>query len=170
MNHWLKIVSVVELDPQAMLTIRLPILSKTIIHYDDRWMFRPVGLLLPLDWVTCIDYLSANQNFVYNKIQKLTRLPLWQSEVLAHMSKAYVLIGGAFVVCPSVKFQLQIWHKCSLRGPNQVLLLFKWIWNTIWPPWPLIVGHIFYFFSRMASGIYSKLGTNVPYGVPTKCC
>jgi len=36
MNHWLKIVSIVELDPQAMLTIRLPILSKNIIHYDVR--------------------------------------------------------------------------------------------------------------------------------------
>jgi len=31
-----KIVSIVELDPQAMLTIRLPILSKNIIHYDVR--------------------------------------------------------------------------------------------------------------------------------------
>jgi len=36
MNHWPKIVSIVELDPQAMLTIRLPILSKNIIHYDVR--------------------------------------------------------------------------------------------------------------------------------------
>jgi len=25
-------------------------------------------------------------------------------------------------------------------------------------------------FSRTAAGIYSKLGTHVPYGVPTKCC
>jgi len=32
MNHWPKIVSIVELDPQAMLTIRLPILSKK--HYS----------------------------------------------------------------------------------------------------------------------------------------
>jgi len=46
MNHWLKIVSIVELVPQAMLTIRLPILlSKNIIHYDVRWASRPVGLL-----------------------------------------------------------------------------------------------------------------------------
>jgi len=45
MNHWLKIVSIVELDPQALLTIRLPILSKNIIHYDVRWASRPVGLL-----------------------------------------------------------------------------------------------------------------------------
>jgi len=38
MNHWLKIVSIAELDPQAacMLNIRLPILSKNI-HYDVRW-------------------------------------------------------------------------------------------------------------------------------------
>jgi len=28
-----------------MLTIRLPILSKNIIHYDVRWASRPVGLL-----------------------------------------------------------------------------------------------------------------------------
>jgi len=30
-------VSFVELDPQVMLTIRLPILSKNIIHYDVGW-------------------------------------------------------------------------------------------------------------------------------------
>jgi len=29
MNHWLKIVSVVELDPQAMLTIRLQTMLNT---------------------------------------------------------------------------------------------------------------------------------------------
>jgi len=46
MNHWLNIVSIVELDPPAMLTIRLPILSKNIIHYYIRWASRPVGLLL----------------------------------------------------------------------------------------------------------------------------
>jgi len=39
-------VSIVELDPQAMLTTRLPILSKNIIHYDVRWASRSVGLLL----------------------------------------------------------------------------------------------------------------------------
>jgi len=32
MNHWLKIVSIVELDPQAMLAIRLPIIIKK--HYS----------------------------------------------------------------------------------------------------------------------------------------
>jgi len=30
--------------------------------------------------------------------------------------------------------------------------------------------HILNFFSRTAEGIYSKLATNVPYEVPTKCC
>jgi len=30
--------------------------------------------------------------------------------------------------------------------------------------------HIFKFFSRMAAGIYSNLGTNVPFEVLTKCC
>jgi len=30
--------------------------------------------------------------------------------------------------------------------------------------------HILNFFSRTAEGIYSKLTTNVPYEVPTKCC
>jgi len=33
-------VSVVELDLQALLTIRLPILSKNIVHYDVRWASR----------------------------------------------------------------------------------------------------------------------------------
>jgi len=48
-----------------------------------------------------------------------------------------------------------------LWGPDQVLLLFKSIWNTIWPLWPLIGGHILNFFSRTVEGIYSKLA---------KCC
>jgi len=64
---------------------------------------------------------------------------------------------------------LQTYHKCSLWGPNQVLLLFKLIWNPIWPPWPLIGWHILKFFSRKAEGIYSKLATSVLYEVPTKC-
>jgi len=29
---------------------------------------------------------------------------------------------------------------------------------------------MFHFLPRTAAGIYSKLGTNVPYRVPTKCC
>jgi len=49
----------------------------------------------------------------------------------------------------------QTCHKCSLWGPDQVLLLFKSIWNPIWPPRPLIGWHILNF-SRMAEGIYSK--------------
>jgi len=65
---------------------------------------------------------------------------------------------------------LQAYHKCSLWGPNQVLLLFKPIRNPIWPPWSLIGWHTFNFFSRMAAGIYSKLATNVLYEVPTKSC
>jgi len=65
---------------------------------------------------------------------------------------------------------LQTCYKCSLWGPNQELLLFKPIWNPIWPPWPLIGWHILNFFSRMAEEIYSKLATNVPYEVLAKCC
>jgi len=64
---------------------------------------------------------------------------------------------------------LQTRHKCSLWGPDQVLLLLKTIWSPIWPPWPLIGWNIL-IFSRTLEGIYSKLGTNVPYEVPTKCC
>jgi len=59
------------------------------------------------------------------------------------------------------------WHKCSLRGLDQELLLFKSIQNPIWPPWPLIGWHILNF-SRTTEGIYSILATNVPYKVPTK--
>jgi len=65
---------------------------------------------------------------------------------------------------------LQSCHKCSWWGPDQVLLLFKSIWNPIWPPWPLIGWHIFNIFSRTAEGIYSKLATNYPYDFLTKCC
>jgi len=59
--------------------------------------------------------------------------------------------------------------KCSLWSPDQVLLLFKPIRNPIWPSWPLIGWHILNF-SRTAEGIYSKLATQVPYEVLTKCC
>jgi len=46
MNHWSKIVSIVELDPQAVLTIGTHIVKKRCcIHYDVRWASRPVGLL-----------------------------------------------------------------------------------------------------------------------------
>jgi len=65
---------------------------------------------------------------------------------------------------------LQTYHKCSWWGPDQVLLPFKPIRNPIWPPWPLIGWHIFNFFSRTAEGLYSKLATNVPYKILTKCC
>jgi len=64
---------------------------------------------------------------------------------------------------------LQTCHKCSLWGPDQVLLLLKPIWNPIQPPWPLIGWHIFNVWKRMAEGIYSKLATNVPYDSLTKC-
>jgi len=36
--------------------------------------------------------------------------------------------------------------------------------------WPLIGWHIFNFFSRMTVGIYSKLSSNFPDRVLTKCC
>jgi len=64
---------------------------------------------------------------------------------------------------------LQTRHNCSLRIPVQVLLLFYVHPKSKWPPGPLIGWHIFIFFPRMADGIYSKLDTNVPFEVPTKC-
>jgi len=54
---------------------------------------------------------------------------------------------------------LQTCHKCSLWGPDQVLLLFKSIRNPLRPPWPLIGWHILNFFTRTADEIYSKLAT-----------
>jgi len=49
MNHWPKIVSIVELDPQALLTIGTHIVKKhCCIYYDVRWASRPVGLLFRL--------------------------------------------------------------------------------------------------------------------------
>jgi len=62
------------------------------------------------------------------------------------------------------------WHRCSLWCSDQVLLLYKWIRNPIWLPWSMICWQVFNFFSRTTAGIYSKLSTDVPYGVPTKCC
>jgi len=49
------------------------------------------------------------------------------------------------------------------------VVIFKQIWNPIWPPWSVIGWHIFNFFSRTAEGIYSNLVTNVPNEVLTKC-
>jgi len=65
---------------------------------------------------------------------------------------------------------LQTWHKYALWNSDHVLLLVKSIRNPIWRPWPLVGWHIFNFFSKMSEGFYSKLGTNVPHEVPTKCC
>jgi len=48
-------------------------------------------------------------------------------------------------------------HKCSVWGPDQLLLLLKPIWNPIWPPCPLIFWHIFNVRRRMAEEIYHVL-------------
>jgi len=45
MNHGPNILSIVELDPQALLTIGAHIVKKCCIHYDVRWAARSVGLL-----------------------------------------------------------------------------------------------------------------------------
>jgi len=47
MNHWPKIVSIVALDPQTLLTIGTHIAKKycCFIHYDVRWASRPVDLM-----------------------------------------------------------------------------------------------------------------------------
>jgi len=37
--------SIVELDPQALLTIRTYIVKTRCLHYGVRWAARPVGLL-----------------------------------------------------------------------------------------------------------------------------
>jgi len=47
--------------------------------------------------------------------------------------------GLLFISSPEHIFQTC--HKCSLWGPDQVLLLFKLIRNPIWPPWLLICWH-----------------------------
>jgi len=57
---------------------------------------------------------------------------------------------------------LQTRHKCSLWGPVQVLLLFKWIRNPIWLPWPLIDWHIFKF---VLNGL-----RDLATPILTKCC
>jgi len=45
MNHWPKIVSIVDLVQQALLTIGTHIVEKRCcIHYDVKWASRPVGL------------------------------------------------------------------------------------------------------------------------------
>jgi len=107
-------------------------------------------------------------------------------EFLTHLSKAHMSFchGAVSVIRPPIStfsFKLLLLQK-RLQGstPNlaQIFLMvslqsavtYKCIQNPIWPPWPLIGWHIFDFISRTAAGIYSKHGTNVPYGVPNKCC
>jgi len=67
-----------------------------------------------------------------------------------------------------------IYSKLGTNVPYEVPIkccyFIKSIRNSIWPPWTMIGGHIFNFFSRTDKEINSKLGTNVPYEVPTKCC
>jgi len=58
------------------------------------------------------------------------------------------------------------YSKYSLWGFRPSIVTFMLIRNPRWPP----IGWSIFDFSRMASGIYSKLGTNMPYGVPPKCC
>jgi len=67
-------------------------------------------------------------------------------------------------------YRYQTCHTRSLWGPDQELLLFKLIWNPIWPPWPLIYWHILNLFSRTSEGIDSKLAKNVLYEILTMCC
>jgi len=44
MNHWSKLVPIVELDPQSLLPTETHIVKKHI-HYDVRWASRPMGLV-----------------------------------------------------------------------------------------------------------------------------
>jgi len=48
MDHWPYIVSIVELDPQALLTIGTYIVKKRRIHHGVRWASRPVGLFFKI--------------------------------------------------------------------------------------------------------------------------
>jgi len=63
---------------------------------------------------------------------------------------------------------LQTWHTYMfLMGCQPNVGAFMSIQYSRWPPWPLIGCLNFDFFSRTTAAIYSKLGTNVPYGVQT---
>jgi hypothetical protein len=82
-------------------------------------------------------------------------------------------------ICPSVRqyvinfshFQLHLhnYHKCSSRGPEEVLCLFEVIKNTGWLPWPLIDRDSFNF-SRTTACEVTRLTTNPPLVVLKKCC
>jgi len=64
-----------------MLTIRLPILSKNIIHYDVRWASRPVDLLLSLRLLrdSGAQYFELQCIYIYIPINdmEMTYLNLW---------------------------------------------------------------------------------------------
>jgi len=59
---------------------------------------------------------------------------------------------------------LQTCNKCSLWGPNQVWLLFKWS-EIQYGRYGLWLADTFNFLPRITEGIYSKLATNSPYEV-----
>jgi len=65
MNHWLKIVSIVELDPQAMLTIRLPIYSqKTLFIMMSGERLGPWASCLFLYYI-CVVYFIYDMCSIY---------------------------------------------------------------------------------------------------------
>jgi len=68
MNHWPKIVSIVVLDTQALLTIGTHIVKKHWIHYDVRWSSRSVGLTL---------YICFHFPLIANLICLLYTPPPW---------------------------------------------------------------------------------------------
>jgi len=59
-------------------------------------------------------------------------------------------------------------HISSSRSCSTIMFTQEFSY-PIWPRWPRIGWHIFNF-SKTAEGIYSKLSTNVPHEVLTKCC
>jgi len=93
---------------------------------------------------------------------------------LAHLSKAQVL-WLADTLSTSSQEQLQgstpILAQMFLMGSQPSVVTFcvdtKSNMATLASDWPI---HFQHFFSKLASGIYSKLGTNISYVVPPKCC
>ena len=64
----------------------------------------------------------------------------------------------------------ETWWQCSVPSPDQVLLFFKLIWKTIWPPMQPSWKSITNLNSSSTGGISMKLSGDVKYPIMNKCC
>jgi len=153
--------------------------DEVLLHF--LWIRNPKWPSSPLIVWHIFDFFSGTASGIYSNLAQMVLMGSTPSVVTVTCfvdpkSKLAVLASDWLT-----HFQLLLKNGLQEYTPNlaQILFMgwsqpsvvtFMWIQNPVWPPWPLIVWHIFDLLLRMAAGIYFKLGTHVPYGILTKCC